>query len=36
MSEIEQAIQKHRARNRELLELIASKGADPAVPRLGI
>jgi regulator of RNase E activity RraB len=33
MSEIEEAIQKHRARNSELLKLIESKGADPAVPR---
>lgn len=33
MSEIEEAIQKHRARNRELLKLIASKGDDPAVPQ---
>jgi regulator of RNase E activity RraB len=32
-SEIESAIQAHGARNRELLELIASKGADPNVPR---
>jgi regulator of RNase E activity RraB len=33
MSEIEQEIQKHCARNRELLKLIASKGGDAAVSR---
>jgi regulator of RNase E activity RraB len=33
MSEIEQEIQKHSARNRELLKSIASKGADAAVLR---
>src|SRR5437879_5123832 len=33
MSVIENSIQAHHARNRELLKLIASKGADPNVPR---
>ncbi len=33
MSEIEQEIQEHCARNRELLKLIASKGDDAAVSR---
>lgn len=33
VSDIKEAIQKHRARNRELLELIVSKGDDPAVSR---
>ena|SRR5258708_6208980 len=33
MSALEDSIQAHHARNRELLKLIASKGADPNVPR---
>jgi hypothetical protein len=33
MSEIEQEIQEHCARNRELLKLIASKGVDATVSR---
>jgi len=33
MSDIEQEIQAHIARNRELLKLFASKGIDAAVSR---
>ena len=33
MSNIESVIQNHHARNRELLKLIANKGADPNLPR---
>src|SRR3989442_14136775 len=33
MSVIEDSIQAHHARNRELLKLIANKGADPNVAR---
>jgi regulator of RNase E activity RraB len=33
MSDVESIIEGHRARNRELLKSIASKGADPNLPR---
>ena len=32
MAEIAEMLQRHCARNRELLNLIAEKGADPSVP----
>ena len=33
MSDVESILESHHARSRELLKLIASKGADPNLPR---